>query len=1137
MSEPVPTTRPIPAEGSPPPPATAGRYELGEEIARGGMGVILRARDETLNRDLAVKVLLSPPERRPDLARRFLEEAQIAGQLQHPGVVPIHEIGTLPDGRPFFAMKLVKGETLAELLKGRESRRVEPGGSPHDLPRFLTVFEQVCQTLAYAHSKRVIHRDLKPANVMVGAFGEVQVMDWGLAKVLPEVPTPAEALDPERTRDGASVVETARAGEPDSATQAGSVLGTFAYMPPEQARGEVGRLDRRCDVFGLGAILCEVLTGEPPYTGTAEARRAFAQVGHTAPAFERLDRCGADGELVALAKWCLAAEPEGRPADAGEVAAALTAYLGGVQERLRAAEITQARTEERAAAEQRRRRLARALAGVVLLALLALLGGGLWHAARLQDALKAEGEARGLAEENEGKTRAALGLAERNLYHASIALADREWQANNVDRSRTALDAIPEPLRNWEWHYLRRRCDWELLAIKGSPGLFKDAVFSPDGKRIAIACEDRTVSLRDATTGAEVLSLGPHPTPVGRVAFSPDGRRLAAACKLPRHSPTRPPVPCVIKIWDVATGAGLLTLRGHTEPIRCVAYSRDGAGLASGGYDDTVRVWDAATGKELLTLPHPSPPPAGLHAVAGVAFNPDGKQLASADDHGVRVWDLATGRVDRTMSTDPGWDVVFSPDGKRLVCPGRDGTVIWEVATGREALTLRGTGAVALNPDGTRLATAGENLVKLWDAMTGREVLTFRGPGVFDGRLSFHPDGRRIISTDYDGCVRVWDAGMDQEGLTLPLQGICESLVFSPDGRLLCGSGGYDGVAVFDVAVGCELTTLRPYTGAVGCMAFSPDGQRVAWSVGPAVKVGDAAMRQELITLSDHGADVISLSFAQDGRRLASVGRDDKVLVWDLASGRRLFTISGRAEKVAFSPDGSRLASGDLEGTVRLLDATTGQELRTLQGHSAHISCVAFSPDGKHLASGSFDRTIKVWDAAAGVELITLAGHSDPVSCLAFSPDGTRLVSGGERSVRIWDTTLWRELLPLAGDASPVRAVAFSPDGQRIAAAGQGTVRVWEAVPLTPERRAEREAGRVVHTYQEKVPSRDDLLDHIRRDPALDEGLRERALALAARWGDDPVRLHLAAWEVVRRPDGPRKTIGVPSAGRKQPAA
>ncbi len=289
------------------------RYQLQGEIARGGMGAIIKGRDTDLGRDLAIKVLLDQHKDKPEVIQRFVEEAQIGGQLQHPGIAPVYELGQFTDRRPFFSMKLVKGETLSKLLADRE----EPAD---DRGRFIGIFEQVCQTMAYAHSRGVIHRDLKPANIMVGAFGEVQVMDWGLAKVLPT----GGVADEKKAHDkqqGQSVIQTLRSkigsdapgvvGSFGSQTQMGSVMGTPAYMPPEQALGEIDNLDERADVFGLGAILCEILTGKPPYVaddGTQSFSPGLArQAGRLLRSVSTT--CGADEELIALTKQCLAPEP------------------------------------------------------------------------------------------------------------------------------------------------------------------------------------------------------------------------------------------------------------------------------------------------------------------------------------------------------------------------------------------------------------------------------------------------------------------------------------------------------------------------------------------------------------------------------------------------------------------------------------------------------------------------------------------------------------------------------------------------------------------------------------------------------------------------------------------------------------
>ncbi len=362
--------------------SSAGRYRLLGEIARGGMGAVHRGRDMDLGRELALKVLLEKHRDRLDLIERFIEEAQICGQLQHPGVVPVYELGTLADKRPFFAMKLVKGRTLADLMSESGAR----AGSAEGRPRLLSIFEAICQTVGYAHSRGVIHRDLKPANVMMGSFGEVQVMDWGLAKVLGK---PGETPVPERPPTE-TVVATARSTGDSDLSQAGSVLGTPAYMSPEQARGELERVDRRSDVFALGSILCEILTGEPAFVGDSMREVLdLASRADTAGVVTRLEACGADDEIVALARACLAARPKDRPEDAGVVAGRLTAYLAGVQTRLRAAELAREaeraralEAEAKAAVERRSRRLVAALAATIVLA--GGLGAAGWRWVELQ---------------------------------------------------------------------------------------------------------------------------------------------------------------------------------------------------------------------------------------------------------------------------------------------------------------------------------------------------------------------------------------------------------------------------------------------------------------------------------------------------------------------------------------------------------------------------------------------------------------------------------------------------------------------------------------------------------------------------------------------------------------------------------
>jgi eukaryotic-like serine/threonine-protein kinase len=327
-----------------------GRYQVLGEIARGGMGVVLRGRDPNLGREVALKVLHASHAHNPSMIQRFVDEAQIGGQLQHPGILPIYDFGLDAEYRPFFTMRLVRGRTLAALLQ----ERPQPSD---ELMRFLGIFEQVCQTIAYAHFRGVVHRDLKPSNIMVGAFGEVQVVDWGLAKVIGRA-TSEETISNEN-------VVTVRSSASGPTSHQGSVLGTPAYMSPEQARGAVEDLDESTDVFALGACLCEIITGKPPYSGSHREMLESAAAGRIEAAIVRLEASEADGDLVNIAKQCLAPEASNRIRHAEELAHAVREYLTSLGDRVRAAEVAAAEARATAMAERKARRRTLLLSGAL----------------------------------------------------------------------------------------------------------------------------------------------------------------------------------------------------------------------------------------------------------------------------------------------------------------------------------------------------------------------------------------------------------------------------------------------------------------------------------------------------------------------------------------------------------------------------------------------------------------------------------------------------------------------------------------------------------------------------------------------------------------------------------------------------
>ena len=1049
-------------------------YELIEPLGKGGMGEVYRSCDPALHRDLAIKVMAASLRGHAEGERRFLREARITGSLQHPGIVAVYNLGRLADGRLHYTMRLVRGRTLADILK-------EEAGQAERMPSLLAIFEKVCEAVAYAHSKRVIHRDLKPGNIMVGKFGEVQVMDWGLAKLLSaeggraDMETAIEA--------GGTLIHTEAADTPSDLTRAGSGIGTPEYMPPEQAQGDWQLVDERADVFALGAILCLILTGRSPYSGSdgMEVLRR-ARRGDLAEALARLEQCGGDAALKDLCRECMAVERQQRPRDAGEVARRVAEHRVVVEQRLRQAELQKTEAEVTTREERKRRRLALGLSAAVVLVLAAgIVVSSLFAVdARHQagDAIQAKREADDNAKRAEEQERTALQQkrqadearerAEWLLYASQIALAHREWQDGaDVQHARDLLDACRWDYGGWEHAYLRHLFDETQQTFYGNTHGVLSVAFSPDGKRLASGSRDKTVKIWDTATGQEILTLKRHAGTVYTVAFSPDGKRLASGSE----GNQRDREPGEVKVWDTITGQEILTLKGHAVRVNSLAFSPDGKLLASSGWGNwagdepgEVKVWDAATGQEVLNLKGHTRP------VSSVAFSPDGKQLASGSSDAVKIWDLVTGQEALTLKGLSVTRICFSPDSTRLAgasAAGADTLKVWDATSGQELLTLRGGNtSVAFSPDGQRLATGSyDGKVKVWDAATGQQVLNLKGHSGSVYSVCFSPDGERLASGGGDGTVKIWDVSMGQDGLTLRGYGTVV-VAFSPDGKQLAGGSDDKTAKVWDAATGREVLNLKGHTAHVTSVAFSPDGKRLASGVGGfhkpgEVKVWDTATGQEVLSLKEHSGYVWSVCFSPDVKRLASGSGDSRtgeVKLWDLATGQEVLTLkgyAGRATSVVFSPDGKHLASGSDDGTVKVWDTITGQEILTLKGHAKNVNSVAFSPDGKRLASSSLDKTVRLWNEITGQEILALKGHSYPIAGVAFSPDGKRLAGGWFDGVKLWETATGQEVLILKGHdlrtsirdlRTSISSVAFSPDGRRLAGgANNGEVRVWDS--------------------------------------------------------------------------------------------
>jgi WD40 repeat protein len=1024
--------------------ASVPGYEIIRELGRGGMGVVYQARHLKLNRPVALKMILAGSHAGAADLARFQTEAEAIARLRHPNIVQVYEVGE-HEGKPYFSLEFCGGGSLEKKLNG----------TPLTPKEAAALVETLARAMRAAHEQKVIHRDLKPANVLLAEDGTPKITDFGLAKKLDE------------------------AGQ----TQSGAIMGTPSYMAPEQAGGKSNETGPLADVYALGAILYECLTGRPPFKA-ATALDTLVQVVSEQPAPPSLLSPQVPRDLVTICLKCLRKEPEKRYASAQALAEDLRRFQAG--EPIVARPVGRL---ERVTKWARRRPAAAALASVgivtvlVLVGLLVSLGYSMEMATAYQreqelrtdaehsreDALNSRERLKGekekteaaLEAEQQARTREAVAqdLLEQAFYLRRVASAYSEWRDNQVEGARALLADCPASRRHWEWNFVARLCEGGKLTVRHSMGVVS-VCFSPDGTRVASASRDGMIRLWGPQSGDIKLTIKGRNEGHCCMCFHPDGKQLVQGCS-----------DGTVQVWDTVNGQKLRTLRGHTAYITSVCFDSHGKLLASGSGDKTVKIWHAETGEKMLSIDG--------HAdiVSSVSFGPDGKQLASASAGTVQVWDTETGQKAIPPKAHNGTvkSVCYSPDGKSVASASSEQKgsriKVWDAQSGQEVCSRNAPAgtieSLAFSPDGLRLAGGvGDGTIKTWDVRTGDEQLTLKGHTTVVRCICSSPDGKLLASASEDRTARVWDAQSGQEARTfLGHAGFVYGVCMSPDGNRLASISGDRTVRVWDTRSGQTVLAIK---GGIGgwvsdrSVSFSPDGKRLAGLSGETVKVWALENGQEVFTLKAPTGRVSSACFSRDGRRLAC-GVGTAIRLLDAQTGEDVCSLTGhtqRVKSVCFSPDSQRLASCSEGGTLRVWDLqTTKQTL--LVNQPAYVlgglESICFSPDGKALAGASIHWVFKVWDAATGREVMAFRGHNlptpgqfyHPVTSICFSPDGRRLACATSGNVKVWDIQTGQEAITLKGHTSGVWCVSFSQDGTTlVSGSSDGTVQIWDARPL-----------------------------------------------------------------------------------------
>lgn len=1027
-----------------------GRYQILGLHARGGFGEVWRAYDPLLKRHVAIKTLARPLQSDPGIRKRFEAEVRTTARLEHPGIVSVHDSHTAEAEVPYYVMRMLEGETLADAIRAFH-RCTDPSQLAVQRVRLLSCFLAITQTVEFAHSQGVLHRDLKPQNIILGEFGETAILDWGIAKQRmgrqePEESSHGTDIHTPDAGDGCRPPSKPNKVDTDSGsgrdlTVLGTVMGTPAYMSPEQAAGRTDLVDELSDEYCLGGILYEILTGErPPSGGEIEksprlrlqekdavppSSKPLLAISFKAMATDRAERYGSVSELKQDLERYLADEP-------------VIAYAEPWSRKL-------------SRWIKRHRTLVTTASSTLAVAALLLTTGFVLLLEANRSLSLREREAQALRK----KTQDALDDAHRNLYSNHVSLAHAEISKNNVVRADQLLDECPEELRDWEWHHLKWLIQQHqpLYRLTVSGLSVAQIAYSPDGTQLATAGGDGRVLVWDTRSRSRIAEFA-HGAQVRGVEFSPLGGKLASVGTTNQDGTFKGS----LAVWDLATGHAIRREAIHRKLAATVAFSADGKQLFTAGNDDRISIWDSDTLELRKSL------------------------------------ELGSRHVEHIVSYG-----LNAPDGPTLLftCDRAGELSVWDVHAGKKVASVQAhSGAINgcdLDADQGRLVTAGaDRLIKIWnvtellqreeesDPMRLAPLKILAGHTDQVRSVTFSPDNRLLVSGGLDRSVRIWDLeSVDCIQEIRSHTSHVQSVAFSPAGDFLA-SAGDDGD--IQVRKADEFTRPNP-TGRY--VRFLPDSQRLVIASKEAAGIWNGS---EMIHAASRGqGEVLCLSLSADGARCALSHRGHGLRILDTQSGANLLElngIQGDAFCAVFSVDGTRLLSAHVDRCVRIWNVSDGKLLHVqslprppyrliltpdqgglvvgytdgrlarwsmedwtmeyeVLAHDRFLSDMAIHPDGSCLATIGFDGRIKIWDWRDGSLLRSTKVGASWLNCLAFTPDGRRLVTGSEHTITFWDPADLREVLSMSL-ARCVHDMSFSSDGTFLALAGEDpAIRIW----------------------------------------------------------------------------------------------